>query len=110
MILTCKKCKKKFENRASRNYCFACKPQKALLHLTPQERLAKEITDRLKHARKKHPVFAEGMWEAFGVIYAEIKEMEKEIDQANEARARDECLDVVATCIRFLNEEWKPCP
>ncbi len=110
MIFTCKHCKKKFEARASRNFCFTCRPKKAPLPLSPQEKLVKEIVERLAHARKKHPVFAEGMWEGFGVIHAELKEMEKEIDRGNEARALDECLDVVATCIRFLNEEWKPCP
>lgn len=71
------------------------------------EKLNTAIRGRLAYARKKHPIFAEGMWEGFGVIYAEIKEMEKEIDKGDSARAFDECLDVVATCLRFLLREWE---
>lgn len=60
------------------------------------------VAERMDHARKKHPVFAEGRFQALGVIHAEYREMEHAVTRdEGKGRERDEALDVVATCLRF---------
>ncbi len=71
------------------------------------DELLRSIKARLAHARKKHPVFATDMKNGLYAIKEEVAEMREEVLANNEARALDECLDVVATCIRFLLGEWK---
>ena len=63
------------------------------------------ICVRLEHARQKHPLFAEGKFHALGVIESEFHELEYAIEHESEDRQRDEALDVIATCIRFLCRE-----
>lgn len=65
------------------------------------------ICVRLEHARKKHPVFAEGKFHALGVIESEFRELEYAVEHEAEDRQRDEALDVIATCVRFLCDEHK---
>lgn len=65
------------------------------------------ICVRLEQARKKHPVFAEGSFHALGVIESEFHELEYAVEHESEARQKDEALDVIATCIRFLCDEHK---
>ena len=68
------------------------------------------ICVRLEHAREKHPVFAEGSFHALGVIESEFHELEYAIEHESEERQKDEALDVIATCIRFLCGEHKQEP
>ena len=65
------------------------------------------ICVRLEHARKKHPVFAEGKYHALDVIESEFHELEYAIEHESDERQCDEALDVIATCIRFLCGEHK---
>ena len=65
-------------------------------------KLFQEIAGRVGHARQKHPLFAEGKFHALGVIENEFRELEYAIEHESEDRQRDEALDVIATCIRFL--------
>jgi len=65
------------------------------------------IALRLEEARGKHPVYAEGAYHALGVIHAEFKELEHAVEHETESRQKDEALDVVATAVRFLGEEYK---
>ena len=65
------------------------------------------ICVRIEHARKKHPVFAEGAYHALGVIEAEFHELEYAVEHESEERQKDEALDVIATCVRFLCGEHK---
>ena len=65
------------------------------------------ICVRLEQAREKHPVFAEGSFHALGVIESEFHELEYAIEHESEERQKDEALDVIATCIRFLCDEHK---
>lgn len=66
-----------------------------------------ELSDRLHHARGKHPVFAVGMYHALGVISSEHEELVRAVEKEGVVRAQDECLDVMATCIRFSGQEWE---
>lgn len=67
--------------------------------------LAWAIATRLQEARAKHPHFASDRWQAMAVIRAEYLEFEHAIAWQTEKRQRDEALDVIVTCIRFLNGE-----
>ena len=65
------------------------------------------IALRLEQARDKHPLYAEGPCHALGVIHAEFKELEHAVEHETESRQMDEALDVIATSVRFLGEEYK---
>lgn len=65
------------------------------------------IALRLEEAREKHPVYAEGPYHALGVMHAEFKELEHAVEHETESRQMDEALDVIATSVRFLGEEYK---
>lgn len=65
------------------------------------------IALRLEHARREHPLFAEGPYQALGVIGSEFRELEHAVEHETESRQADEALDVVATAVRFLGEEYK---
>lgn len=65
------------------------------------------IALRLEEAREKHPAYAEGPYHALGVVGSEIRELEKAVERETESRQKDEALDVVATAVRFLGEEYK---
>ena len=65
------------------------------------------IAGRVEEARLKHPVFAEGAYHALGVIESEFHELEYAVEHESEERQKDEALDVIATCIRFLCDEHK---
>lgn len=63
------------------------------------------IARRVDEARQKHPLFAEGTYNALGVIEAEFRELEWAVEHESNDRQRDEALDVIATCFRFLCRE-----
>lgn len=65
------------------------------------------IVKRVNDARQKHQLFAEGKYQALGVIESEAKEFAHAIEKESEDRQINEALDVIATCIRFLNGEYK---
>lgn len=64
------------------------------------------IAERIAHARKKHPVFAGSKEEALAVIGLEFDEFKKAVQSEGRVRQIDEALDVIATCIRFINAEF----
>lgn len=78
--------------------------------MTDRVELINAILKRVAEAREKHPVFAEGKFHALGVVESEFRELEYAIEHESEDRQRDEALDVIATCIRFLCGEHKQEP
>ena len=62
----------------------------------------------LETAREKHPKFAEGQYEALGVIREEIREFTKAIEKESVARAVEEAMDAKATLERFILGEHLP--
>ena len=60
------------------------------------------ISRRLDHAREQHPVFADNKEQAFVVIMDEVDELYEAIQNESGGRQIDEALDVIATCIRFI--------
>lgn len=63
------------------------------------------VSRRLDHARTKHPVFADNKEEAFDVIMDEMYELYEAIQNEPWGRQVDEALDVIATCVRFIEGE-----
>ena len=62
----------------------------------------------LETAREKHPVYAEGQYEALGVIREEVREFTKAVEKESILRAVEEAMDVRATVDRFLLGEHLP--
>lgn len=60
------------------------------------------VSRRLDHAREKHPVFADNKEQAFVVIMDELNELFDAIQNESRDRQVDEALDVIATCVRFI--------
>lgn len=60
-----------------------------------------------KLARRKHPVFAEGKYQALGVIGEEYRELEQAVERESLERQAAEALDVAITALRFVQEEHR---
>ena len=60
------------------------------------------VSRRLDHAREQHPVFADNKEQAFVVIMDELNELFDAIQNESWDRQVDEALDVIATCVRFI--------
>lgn len=65
------------------------------------------LAHRLEEARKKHPHFAEGVYQALEVIGAEYQEFVHAVEHETLGRQLDEALDVAAATLRFINREYK---
>lgn len=64
------------------------------------------ITTHLEYARKKHPRFAEGPFQALGVIGADYQKLVDYIEHyASERLQYEAVLKLLASCLRFLNDE-----
>ena len=60
------------------------------------------VSRRLDHAREQHPVFADTTEQAVVVIMDELNELFDAIQNESWDRQVDEALDVIATCVRFI--------
>ena len=56
----------------------------------------------MRKARRKHPVFAEGKYQALGVIDAEFRELEQAVESESPERQTAEAMDVAVTALRFV--------
>ncbi|MBQ9407225.1 MAG: hypothetical protein IJU37_10895 [Desulfovibrio sp.] len=70
------------------------------------EKLLRAIANRLLHARAKHPVFAEGVYQGLSRITSEHDELVRAVEHETPERQQDEVLDVLATSVRFANKEY----
>ena len=61
----------------------------------------------MRKARRKHPVFAEGKYQALGVIGEEFREMEHAVFHESEERQKAEALDVAITALRFVMDDYE---
>lgn len=66
------------------------------------------MKEGMELARKKHPLFAEGKYNALGVIGDEYREFVQAIEKENDVRAVEEAWDVLLTCLRFILGEHVP--
>ena len=69
--------------------------------------MVNQLASRVAHARAKHPVYAASSMQAERVIRDELDEFKEAIAEEPWDRQLDELMDVMATCVRFYNEEWK---
>lgn len=68
--------------------------------------LVNRIADRVAHARREHPDWqGRGEMYALDVIDGEMLELKHAVAAETRERMADEALDVIATCVRFLNRE-----
>lgn len=64
-----------------------------------------EIETHLAKARAKHPLFATNEAQAICIAAEEFGEWSKEINEGKIELAREECLDLLAVLIRYLQGE-----
>lgn len=65
------------------------------------------IAFKLFIVREKQPVFAEGIYHGLGEITHIVDEFEHVVEKGTPPEQRDKCLSLIASAIRFLNEEYK---
>ena len=68
-----------------------------------------KLEERLNRARRLHPEFSFGPYQALGVVEAEVGEFAREVIKGKpgwRGRAEDELYDVMVTAIRFLLGEY----
>ena len=65
------------------------------------------LKDGMILARKKHPFYAEGKYQALGVIGEEYREFVQAIEKESDTRSVEEAWDVVFTCLRFILGEHR---
>lgn len=66
------------------------------------------LAGELEAAREKHPVFAEGMYEALGRVGAEYGELIQSVEKGEPGeRVRQEALHLLVTTVRLLNGEYE---
>lgn len=64
-----------------------------------------EILAAVKHARQKHPLFAEGIYHAMGLAIEELGEMTKAInDSETWDKVKGEAYDTIAVLVRIVEE------
>ena len=67
-----------------------------------------ELDRRMAIAEKKHPVFAEGVYQGIGVVAEEVGELSQAANKAQgEDRMEAEGWDVVVVAARFARGDWK---
>ena len=67
------------------------------------------LIDRIAKAEKKHPVFADGIYQGVGVIGEEYGELCQALNKnQGEERVMDEALDLLCVVWRFCRGDWRP--
>lgn len=72
------------------------------------DQIYQRLQKRLEEAEAKHPQFAEGVYQALGVLDEEAGEVARTITK-NEGfdRMQEELLDVLAVAWRFYRGDWR---
>ena len=65
------------------------------------------LADHINNARQKHPTFADGPFQALGVMHQEYHEIEFAIEHESVGRSVYEVFYLAAVLIRFANNEHK---
>ncbi len=66
------------------------------------------LIDRIAKAGKKHPGFADGIYQGVGVIGEEYGELCQALNKnQGEARVMDEALDLLCVVWRFCRGDWR---
>ena len=70
-----------------------------------KQKTIQEIEKHLAKARAKHPLFVTNEAQAVCIAAEEFGEWSKEINEESKELAREECLDLLAVLIRYLQGE-----
>ena len=66
------------------------------------------LADRVKAAEKKHPNFADGMYQGVGVLGEEYGELCQALNKGEgEERVMDEAFDLLCVAWRFCRGDWR---
>ena len=67
-----------------------------------------ELLERLAVAKKKHPVYAEGIWQGMGRIGEEYGELCQSVNHGEpEERIMSEAWDLLCVVWRFVRGDWR---
>lgn len=67
-----------------------------------------ELLKRLEVAEGKHPVFAEGIYQALGRVSEEVGELNRATNHSEgDKRIMDEAFDSLVVIWRFIRGDWK---
>lgn len=76
--------------------------------LTMDGKVLFALIDRIAKAEKKHPGFADGIYQGVGVIGEEYGELCQALNKnQGEERAMDEALDLLCVAWRFCRGDWR---
>ena len=69
----------------------------------------RRLSARVSEAEKKHPNFADGIYQGVGVIGEEYGELCQALNKVQgEERVMDEALDLLCVVWRFCRGDWRP--
>ncbi|AMD89462.1 hypothetical protein [Desulfovibrio fairfieldensis] len=67
------------------------------------------LAEAMQEARCKHPVFADGIYQALGRVGAEYGELVQAVEKLESPeRVETEALHLLVTTVRLLNKEYEP--
>lgn len=70
-----------------------------------------ELIGKVERARRLHPVFAEGEYQAIGRITAEVGELVQAVEKGEgRQRQKDEIMDSIVTLLRMWQDEHEVAP
>ena len=76
--------------------------------LTMDGKVLFALIDRIAKAEKKHPGFADGIYQGVGVIGEEYGELCQALNKnQGEERVMDEALDLLCVVWRFCRGDWR---
>lgn len=64
-----------------------------------------QIIKAVKHAREKHPVFAENLHHAVSIAGEEYGELAKAVNENKPQDVEAEALDLIAVCVRLIEQD-----
>lgn len=72
------------------------------------DQIYERLQKRIAEAEAKHPLFAEGKYQALGVLDEEVGEVARTITKKEGYdRMQEELLDVLAVAWRFYRGDWR---
>lgn len=93
---------------ASFNEFICVVGEKLRLERSFSAEIASRLSVRLAEAEQKHPVFAEGIYEALGRVGEEYGELVRAVNHnEGEARIMSEAYDTLAVLVRFIRGDWR---
>lgn len=93
---------------ASFNEFLSVVGEKLRLERSFSTEIASRLSCRLAEAEHKHPVFAEGVYEALGRVGEEYGELVRAVNHnEGEARIMSEAYDTLAVLVRFIRGDWR---